>query len=159
MCYTERTPDGLLSWSWQIGSQVAHTESETGLNRTVTSTAPDGTQQIQEYTGGMVSSLLSSVSQSSVSYTYDTLNRPLTQTDSRTGTTTTEYLSTEYLSTTADVPASITDPGNRITAFIYDNRGRRTHVDLPNTFDPAGAPGNTDYTDVPRPRQILQNNY
>jgi YD repeat-containing protein len=44
------------------------------------------------------------------------------------------------LSATADVVASITDPGNRSTAFTYDLRGRRTHVDAPDTLDASGAP-------------------
>jgi RHS repeat-associated protein len=74
---------------------------------------------------------------------YDTLNRPTHQRDSRTGVTT-----TAYLSTTADVVASVTDPGSRTTAFTYDARGRRTHVDAPNSLDPAGAPNNTDHENI-----------
>lgn len=145
--YSERTPDGLSSWSWQIGSGVSTTTATVGLNRTITTIAPDGTQQVQQYIDGRMTSSSFKDSSAVTLYTssvaYDSLNRPETQTDSRTGTTT-----TAYRSATADVPASITDPGNRTTTFTYDNRGRRTHVDAPNTFDPAGAPGNTNLTNL-----------
>jgi YD repeat-containing protein len=48
--------------------------------------------------------------------------------DSRTSTTT-----TAYLSNTADLVVSSTDPGNRLTSFAYDSRGRQASVTLPDT--------------------------
>jgi RHS repeat-associated protein len=65
---------------------------------------------------------------------YDDINRPTHQRDSRTGVS-----ETEYLSATADIVISVTDPGNRTTAFTHDHRGRQTAVDAPNTLDAEGV--------------------
>ena len=163
---TERTPDGLQSWSWQIGQGPTPTDPDETFTQqgakythtltdlkpaidkawTTTATHPDNTQTIQTYTNG----LLDTVDQGIHSTTYgyeDATNgipgRLRTTTDSRTGTTT-----INYISTTADVVASITDPGTRTTYLTYDQRGRRTHVDAPNTFDPDAAPENTDHENI-----------
>jgi RHS repeat-associated protein len=154
--YSERTPDGLFSWSWQIGGQVARTESTVGPNRTEKSISPDGSYTLTTYHSGLMdraesydsnNNLISSVAVRDQTDTplsgYDNLKRSTHQKDSRTGITI-----TSYLSSTADVASIITDPGNRITTFTYDSRGRRTHVDAPNTFDPTGIPGNSDLTNI-----------
>jgi len=62
-----------------------------------------------------------------IDHTYDTLKRPDTTVDSRTGTTT-----TAYVSTTCDAVLSVTDPGSRVTSFTYDSRGRRVSTTLPD---------------------------
>jgi RHS repeat-associated protein len=146
-----RRSDGLYSSSQSIGIANPST-SLTVLNGngswTTTSTAPDGTRTVTTYTGGLMditenfasnNAFISSTSMrdsSNVSLSgYDSLKRPTHQRDSRTGVTT-----TAYLSTTADVVKSITDSGNRTTGFTYDARGRRTHVDAPDSLDASGAP-------------------
>lgn len=76
-----------------------------------------------------------------MSYGYDTLNRRITSTDSRTGMST-----TNYKSNTCDLVACVSDPGSRTTAFTYDIRGRRLKTYLPGyddalgDADPANAP-------------------
>jgi len=154
-----RTPDGLFSSTQTVG--VANpSESLTILggngNWITTTTNPDGTYTQTTYVAGLMDiseafdsgdNLISSNSirdNSNVPLSgYDALKRPVHQRDSRTGTTT-----TAYLSATADFVASVTDPGTRETTFTYDSRGRRTHVDAPDTFDPAGAPNNTDFANI-----------
>lgn len=130
------TFDGLLSWSLSPGT-TAPSVSQTTLsgsgNWTETTTAPDNTQQVQTYTAGKLtssSSLLTDHSTllTSTSYAYDSLNRLTTTTDSRTGAAI-----TEYYSDTVDAVKSVTDAATNITEFTYDHRGRRTHVDQPNT--------------------------
>jgi RHS repeat-associated protein len=101
---------------------------------TLTTTTPDGQSSVQTYTSGRLAKTETFDNQTtpvliaSVSYTYDDLGRTTTTTDSRTGVTT-----TAYLSTTADVPTSVTDPGSRTTAYTYDTRGRTIAVDAPDT--------------------------
>jgi RHS repeat-associated protein len=146
--YTERTPDGLKSWSWRIGGGVTSTVSTVGLNRTVTTTNPDGTTETQQYANGLLASVTSRDASgtviSSMTYAYATsIKRLQSVTDSRTGTT-----HITYRSFTADVQRTITDPGGRVTTFTYDNRGRRTQVDAPNSFDPAGPTGNTNLLNI-----------
>jgi YD repeat-containing protein len=122
-------------------------------NWTTKTTNPDGSYSIASYIGGLMdisenfdsnnnpiaSSSIRDSSNTPLSG-YDDWNRPTHQRDSRTGVST-----TAYLSDTADIVKSVTDPGNRTTAFIYDIRGRRTEVDAPDTFDPAGAANNTAF--------------
>jgi RHS repeat-associated protein len=62
-------------------------------------------------------------------YTYETaLQRPEATVDSRTGTTT-----TVYVSTTCDAAISVTDAGSRVTGFTYDSRGNRLTTTLPDS--------------------------
>jgi RHS repeat-associated protein len=62
-------------------------------------------------------------------YTYETaLKRPATSVDSRTGTTT-----TAYVSATCDAVLSVTDAGSRVTGFTYDSRGNRLTTTLPDS--------------------------
>lgn len=77
---------------------------------------------------------------SSVSYTYDGLGRMLTSTDSGTGTT-------NYTSYTASGNLlSQTEPGSRPTTYAYDNMGRRTLVDQPDTAIEGGTAENRTRT-------------
>jgi YD repeat-containing protein len=137
-----RAPNGLSSSSQSIGVANPSTSLTTlagNGNWTTTSTSPDGTKQVQTYTAGLLASSSSLLTDHSAlittSFAYDALNRPITQTDSRTGPTT-----TTYLSTTSDAVASVTAPGTRTTAFTYDIRGRHIAVDAPDSLD---ADGNT----------------
>jgi RHS repeat-associated protein len=154
-----RSTDGLSSSSQSIGSAPPST-SLTLLNTagawTEKSTSPGGAYTRTTYLGGLMdisesfdsnNVLISSTAMRDSSNDplsgYDFLNRPTHQRDSRTGVT-----NTEYRSDTADFVVKVNDPGNRDTSFDYDVRGRRITVDAPNSFDPAGAPNNTDFANV-----------
>ncbi len=135
-------PNGLHAASTQLGvanPSLQKTTLSGNGNWITTSTAPDGTQQKQTYTAGLLtaSSTLdaSSFILHNSSISYDSLNRPEGTTDARTGLT-----ETKYLSDTADIVEKITAPGNRETKFTYDLRGRQKEVDAPNSLD---ANGNT----------------
>jgi RHS repeat-associated protein len=145
---SKNSPNGLSSSSQSIG--VANPSTSLTLlggsgNWTTTSTAPDSTYTVTTYTDGLMDisenfgsddTLISFTSMRDASNAplsgYDLLNRPTHQRDSRTGVTI-----TAYLSDTADIVKSMSDPGNRTTSFIYDIRGRRTEVDAPDTLDSA----------------------
>ena len=137
-----RSPNGLSNSSHSIGVAYPSTSLTTiagSGNWNTTSTAPDGTKQVQTYTAGLLATTSSLKTDNSVlhttSYGYDGLNRPTSTTDSRTGATT-----TAYHSTTNDTVASITDPGNRTSAFTHDVRGRQIAVDAPDSLDADGNP-------------------
>jgi len=163
---SERSPDGLQSRSWQIGQGPTPTDPDetftqagatfthtlttlgTGGNWTTTQTNPDDTFGITSYVDGrMVSSAMFAAGADpeedapivATGQTYDDWNRPASTTDSRTGTTT-----TAYMSATNDAVKSVTDPGARKTEFAYDNRGRQIEVKLPDntvtttTYTPRG---------------------
>jgi RHS repeat-associated protein len=130
-----QTPDGLHSWTIGAGTTAATSRSATiGSNGSWTETTakPDGTYVVSSYAGGLLDQTISYDSEdneiASTTIGYDGLNRPETSTDSRTGTTT-----TLYVSATCDAVASVTDPGSRVTSFTYDSRGNRTTVTHPNT--------------------------
>jgi len=138
---TLQSANGLISASQSIG--VANPSSSvTSINGngswTTTSTSPDGTKSLSNYSGGRMASMSSLASDNSViesqTQGYDTLNRPITSTHSRTGSST-----TNYLSDTADVVASVSDAGGRTTAFVYDIRGRQISVNAPDTLDSNNA--------------------
>ena len=130
---SHRTPDGLRSWSLSPGVDNPSTRVINPSNWEETTTNPDGTKTISTYTGGRListehhSSLASSSLLSSVSYGYDSLGRPFTSTDSRTGTTT-----TAYVSATCDAVLKITDSDSRVTSYGYDSQGRRITTTLPD---------------------------
>ena len=132
---SHQTHDGLLSWTITPG--IAN-PAQLEIDKTIwsqKSTAPDGTYSIstinadglaaavEHYSAGSPATLIARVD-----YTYDTLKRPSTTVDSRTGTTT-----TTYVSTTCDAVRTVTDPGSRVTTFAYDSRGRRITTTLPDT--------------------------
>jgi RHS repeat-associated protein len=147
---TDSTPDGLASTSTQLGvanPATSLTTLGTGGNMTQTQVSPDGSYTVSTIVAGRpdvtafynnANVLVASTAARDASNTpgsgYDSLGRPTHQYDSRTGVTT-----TAYLSATADVAASTTDPGNRTTSFTYDVRGRQTTVDAPDTLDANGA--------------------
>jgi RHS repeat-associated protein len=146
-----QSPDGTKSSTTSPGIATPATrQSATYLDRadgswTDTSTAPDGTKQVTTYSNWLAitqasySSLPSSSLLSSVSTTYDSLRRPETQTDSRTGLVTTHY------STTNGQVEKIVDH-NRETSFKYDEMGRRIETTLPDnsktytTYSVSGQP-------------------
>jgi RHS repeat-associated protein len=116
-------------------------------NMTQQQTSPDGSYSISTVVAGRpdvsafynsAGTLVASSAARSAANTpgsgYDSLGRPTHRYDSRTGVTI-----TAYLSTTADIAASATDPGNRATSFTCDIRGRQVSVDAPDTLDAAGA--------------------
>ena len=143
---TTRGSGGLSSSTQTIGTGNPSTGVTTLLgngNWTVTSTAPDGTSTVTTYLNGRVDlsenkdadgNVIQATAARDLSNIpgsgHDALGRPIHQCDSRTGVTT-----TAYLSTTADFVASVTDPGSRTTAFGYDIRRRRATVDAPDTLD------------------------
>ena len=134
VAYTERTPDGLDTWSWQLGVGESHTAATIGVFRTETTTSPDNTYSVTTYADGLphtveryASGGLSPLTTTTYGYESD-LKRPTTVLDSRTGTAT-----TAYISATCDAVKSVIDPGLRETIFTYDNQGRRTKVDAPDT--------------------------
>jgi RHS repeat-associated protein len=136
------SPNGLTLASESIGVSNPSTQITTlsgNGNWTSTSTSPDGTKKVEQYTAGRLvsSSFLNTENLQLVNslFGYDSLNRLVTTTDSRTGTST-----TTYLSNTADVVVSLIDTGNRVTSFTYDILGRQVSVNAPDTLD---ADGNT----------------
>jgi RHS repeat-associated protein len=133
--YNERTPNGLKSWSWQIGSGETSHVSTLGLARTETTTQPDSTWTRDTYSGGRLYTTISynsgNTQITSLTYGHDTLNRPTTTLDSRTGITTT----TAYLSATSDYVQSVSENSTpaRVNSYAYDSRGRQTTHTLPDT--------------------------
>ncbi len=105
---------------------------------TITTTTPDGTKSVATYTHGLLVSSSSlnteNLPLANSTTTYDAFDRVLTQTDSRTGTTT---MGT-YLESGA--VTSVTAPGGRTTSFTYDVMGRTLTTDAPDSLD---ANGNT----------------
>ncbi|MEI6676396.1 MAG: hypothetical protein WCO57_14600, partial [Verrucomicrobiota bacterium] len=139
--YTDRTPDGLSSWSWRIG--VANLVSRITASNTwdETATNPDSTYSVTTINADGLPEFLKQYSSGAtliaqIHYTYDTLKRPSTSTDSRTGTTT-----TAYVSDTVDLVASVIPPAgdSQKTSYAYDSRGNRTQVNAPDTKDATGA--------------------
>jgi RHS repeat-associated protein len=137
-----QTPNGLSSSSESIGAANPST-SLTVLNGngnwTSISIAPDGTKSVSTYTAGKMVSMAMLATNNTViesqTQAYDALNRPITSTHSRTGAST-----TNYLSDTADIVASVSDSGGRTTAFTYDVRGRQISVNAPDTVDANNQP-------------------
>jgi RHS repeat-associated protein len=119
----------------RVTTQVKSVADASG-NRTVTTTNPDGTQEVRTAVGNLVTHEATKDTQGntllSKSYTYDALRRVATITDARTGTTTINGY------TPAGQILSQTDPGNRITAYAYDVMGRKVTVDEPDTQDASG---------------------
>jgi RHS repeat-associated protein len=143
-------PDGLSSSRTSLGvANPATSVTTLGSNGNMTQqqTSPDGSYSISTVVAGrpdvsafynsagtLIASSAVRASTNTPGSGYDSLNRPTHHYDSRTGVST-----TAYLSTTADLAASTTDPGNRITSFTYDIRGRRVSVDAPDTLDANGV--------------------
>ena len=150
-----RSLDGRTSGSRSFGREsLSQTTLPIDGSWTTTTTQPDGAFAIQTYLDGLMtmsavypsgSTGLPAEVVSSNSATHDAFGRVLTQTDSRTGTTTMDgYLENNTLT-------GLTAPGNRTTTFTYDVMGRRLTVDAPDTLAASGAvlPNitHTSYTD------------
>jgi RHS repeat-associated protein len=132
--------DGLHDWTIPIDSPPSSsvTVLSGGGTFTRTTTHSDGTQTVESHTNGRLASVATLNSAAATlhttSYGYDALGRQETTTDSRTGTTT-----NNFLSTTCDFVGSVEDPGLRVTAYTYDHRGRQKSVNAPDTLDASGA--------------------
>lgn len=141
--------NGLRQWTLPVGSPLSSTITVLGANgnRTTTTTHPDGTKTVNIHTAGrltrveQLSSDATPVLLTFTDYQYDTLNRPWKSTDSRTGLTT-----TTYLSNTSDFVKSVEDAGLRTTSFTYDHRGRRKSIDAPSTPIVGGTAQNVTFT-------------
>ncbi|MBK1884429.1 RHS repeat-associated core domain-containing protein [Luteolibacter pohnpeiensis] len=132
--------DGYRSKQAVIGrdtSRFEKTIATEGGNSTKILVNPDGTKVVSTTTGNRLESQTSKASDdsiiSSVSYTYDILDRVQTSVDSRTGTTT--Y--SNY--TDAGQAMTITAPGSRVTEFVMDKLGRCIEIDAPDTVDSSGS--------------------
>lgn len=137
-----QSANGLSSASQSIGTANASTSLTTlggNGNWTITSTSPDGTKSLNTYTAGRMVSMTRLTTNNAViesqTQGYDSLNRPTISTHSRSGSST-----TTYLSSTADMVKNVSDAANRTTAFVYDIRGRQISVDAPNTVDANNQP-------------------
>jgi RHS repeat-associated protein len=140
-----RSPDGLTTRQESLGVanpstsvRASHLDRADG-SWTDTTTNPDGTRQVTEYsnwlpvTQASYSSLPSSALLSSVSTGYDALRRPVSQTHSRTASavvTRTAYHATNGL--VVSVTEDLTTGTDRVTSFTYDSMGRRTSTTLPD---------------------------
>ena len=140
---TRRSPSGLITKSWSgdpaiTGNQPTTTETTVGADGawSETTTRPDGTRSVSSYTNGsLVSRVERDASEApgalifSITYGgFDDIKRPTTSTDSRTGTTT-----TAYMSATCDAVHSVAAPGSLTTSFTYDSRGNRLTTTHPDT--------------------------
>ena len=146
VAHNDRAATGLKTWeiSYPEGDQPETSSTVTNLGTpgdgdwTVTGTDPSGAGTVSTYTDGLLDKMETFKSGGgsaieTTSYAYDTRNRPTHVHDARTGTTVTAYYDSNV-----DVVASITEPGSRTTAFAYDDRGRRTLVNAPDTLDEEG---------------------
>ena len=131
---TERHRNGRKTWSTRYAQETLSEQviSSNG-NWTVTSTLPDGSQQIATTTSGKLASEIHRKNSSNViskkSYTYDGHNRLKTVADLQFGTTTLTYTNRDQLYTEARP-----DPDGSGTATYthsYDNYGNRTSSSLP----------------------------
>lgn len=119
----------------RVATQLKTVADASG-NSIVTTTNPDGTQEIQTITGNLLAKTATKDTQGnellSTSYTYDALRRIARITDARTGTVKIDGY------TDAGQALSQTDSDNRITAFAYDKMGRKVIIDAPDTQDASG---------------------
>ena len=127
--------DGYGNQSWQ--TDAAGAISSTAIVRTgagawtITVTAPDGSQQVQTYTGGRLTSSATCTSTftliTQTTFGYDAHNRVETQTDARTG-------DTHYTYNDRDEVVSVTvNDGADTTAYTYDGLGNQLTVTLPDS--------------------------
>ena len=132
-----KSTDGLSSGSvTPTGGTVTYRTSPSST--TVTTILPDGTKTIQttapDTTGDSTQTAHyasgSATPISSTTYLYDTLQRLLSVTDSRTGATT-------YTGYTESGTALTTTQGTRATTIENDVLGRTVKVDAPDTPNPA----------------------
>ncbi len=143
VAYSDVSLDGLRRWSIQNPTVQTHESTSVSIlaaggSRTETTTLPDGTSQTTTYVGGLVDTVTSRDSESTQLYQittgYDSLNRPQTIADTRSGTST-QY----YVNDATDVVNRAVDHLTRETLFTYDHRGRAKTTNLPDTLDESGA--------------------
>ena len=146
---SEQSADGLRSWQTMRGLTSSTVTAFDGIGgRTVTATAPDGTQTVQTYLGSRLQSTVylhpSLGSLGSVTYAYNDLGQLVSTTDVRTGTTSYSYDASDRLhtATTPDPDASRSGSGYdpQTTTYGYDAMGRTTSVTQPD-----GGVVNTTY--------------
>ena len=112
---------------------------------TTTVTQPDGTKVVQTRTHGLVTAVQNRSTTGTIltatTYGHDTLQRPITATVARTGTTTydlrnnaTGVLTPDGLAdvTESGQPLAMRSPANHTTAQTYDIMGRQTSTTLPD---------------------------
>ncbi len=151
---SEQSADGLRSWQTVRGLTSSSVTAFTGSGgRTVTSTAPDGTQNIQTYLGDRLQSTVTSHpslgSLGSVTYAYNDLGQLVSTTDARTGTTSYTYDANDRLHTVTTTDPDPNRSGDgydpQTTSTAYDIMGRPTSVTQPDggvastTYYPTGA--------------------
>ncbi len=127
--------DGYGNQSWRMDSAGAIASTATARTSagawTVTSTAPDGSQQVQTYTGGRLTSTTRKNNTGGqvtlTSYAYDAHNRVATQTDARTGDTTYTYTDRDEVLTVT------TNNGTETTAYAYDALGNQLTITRPDS--------------------------
>lgn len=134
----ETSADGLNSWETQYrdaGTAVTtRTQTVPGVSRTVTTTAPDGSYTVNNYSYGR---LVSSTRYDStgaqiggITYGYDAQGRQNTTTDARNGTTTEVFNNADLVATnTTPNPG---DGSPEVTATLYDNMLRPYSVIQPD---------------------------
>ena len=123
---------GLISGSRSFGREtlsVTTRPDAAGLASTIV-TQPDGTKSVQLRTHGLVTAVQNLSTTGSIitatTYGYDTLQRLITSTDARTGTTTLSAL------TESGQPLTTTAPGNLVTTSTCDIMGRKISTTLPD---------------------------
>jgi RHS repeat-associated protein len=131
--------DGYRSRSEVLGVSMGREDSLPADGSWTQATTGTGSQKVvKTFTEGRLqkSEFFDNQNQfvNSTSWTYDAFGRILTETDSRTGAS----IRNGY--TEAGDLLSITDPGNRTTAYTYDAMGRRIAIDQPDSVDAAGNP-------------------
>ncbi|MBJ7424441.1 MAG: hypothetical protein JHD23_08110 [Akkermansiaceae bacterium] len=135
---------GSISLSGTTLSVATRPDATTGI-ATQTSTNPDGTKTQATSQHGLLTVADTLKTDNSVitstSYTYDPLQRRLTSTDARTGTTNydlrnngTGVLTPDGLAdvTESGQPLAMRSPANHTTSITYDMMGRQTSTTLPD---------------------------
>ena len=123
---------GLVAGSRSFGGETLSitTRPDGAGLATTTVTQPDGTKSLQTRTHGLVTAVQKLTTTGSIvtatTYGYDTLQRLVTSTDARTGTTTMSAL------TESGQPLTTTTPGNLATSSTCDIMGRKISTTLPD---------------------------
>ena len=137
--YEDTSLDGLRTWSIVHPTlQAKESKSTTTLNApgslTQVSIFPDNTNQTSSIINGLVMQVIAKDADGAVLYQidngYDSLNRPDTQTDTRSGT-----ITQHYVNSTTDIINRTVDNQDRETLLSFDHRGRQITTNLPDTVD------------------------
>lgn len=137
---SESTLDGLRSWNTQYGllsTQVTTYDGNGGAQ--ITSTAPNGVQALQSFSGGRLitsSTWVGTVQLNRSDFRYDGYGRLEAATDARNGTTKYTYYNSGLTKTvtTPDPDPVYSGSGHdpQTTQYAYDSVGRPTTVTLPD---------------------------